>query len=126
MIVNYGRAENMTRNTIVLAISVLVAGLALPVGAADDHGHHAASGAKPTAAASAALTAGEVRNIDKAAGKLTIKHGPMPKFDMPAMTMAYRVKDKAMLEQLKAGDKISFDTDGAGGEITVLRQEKRK
>ena len=50
----------------------------------------------------------------------------MPKFDMPPMTMAYRVKDKAMLDQLKPGDKIKFDVDGVGGEFTVLRLEKVK
>ena len=116
----------MTRNSILVAVSILGAGLAFQAGAADSHSHHATSEAKPAAAASAALTGGEVRKIDKAAGKLTLKHGPMPKFDMPAMTMAYRVKDKAMLENLKPGDKIKFDTDGAGGEVTVLRLETGK
>ena len=67
-----------------------------------------------------------MRKIDKAAGKITIKHGPIPQFDMPAMTMVYRVKDKAMLDQLKPGDKIKFDADGVGGEFTVLRLEKVK
>jgi Cu/Ag efflux protein CusF len=79
------------------------------------------SEAKPVASASAALTDGEVRKIDAAAGKITIKHGAMPKFDMPPMTMVYRVKDKAMLDRLKPGDKVKFDVDSAGGEITVLR-----
>ena len=116
----------MTRNSILIAVSIFGAGLAFQAGAADDHSHHATSGAKPTAAAGAALTDGEVRKVDKAAGKITIKHGPMPKFDMPAMTMVYRVKDKAMLEHMKAGDKVKFDADSAGGEITVLRQEKVK
>ena len=67
-----------------------------------------------------------MRKVDKAAGKVTIKHGPMPKFDMPAMTMAYRVKDKAMLDNLQPGDKIKFDADGVGGEFTVLRLERVK
>ena len=116
----------MTRNSILVAVSIIGAALTLPAGANDGHMHHAMSGAKPAAAASAAWTAGEVRSIDKAAGKLTIKHGPMPKFDMPPMTMAYRVKDKAMLEHLKPGDKIKFDVDGAGGEFTVIRLEKEK
>jgi len=50
----------------------------------------------------------------------------MPKFDMPAMTMVYRVKDKAMLNNLEPGDKIKFDVDGVGGEFTVLRLERVK
>jgi Cu/Ag efflux protein CusF len=116
----------MTRNSILTAVSILGAGFAFQAGAADSHSHHATSEAKPIASASAAQTDGEVRKIDKAAGKITIKHGPMPKFDMPPMTMVYRMKDKAMLEQLKPGDKIKFDADGVGGEFTVLRLEKMK
>ncbi|HEY5293296.1 MAG TPA: copper-binding protein [Burkholderiales bacterium] len=116
----------MTRNPILIAVLLLGAGLAFQANADDSHSHHATNEAKPAAAASAALTEGEVRKVDRAAGKITIKHGPMPKFDMPPMTMAYRVKDKAMLDHLKPGDKIKFDADGVGGEFTVLRLEKVK
>ena len=116
----------MTRTAILIAVLFLGAALAAQASADDSHKHQARSEAKPDAGESAALIDGEVRKIDKAAGKLTIKHGPMPKFDMPAMTMAYRVKDKAMLDQLKPGDKIRFDADGVGGEFTVLRLEKLK
>ncbi len=116
----------MTRNSILIAVSIYGASFAFQASAADSHMHHASDEAKPAAAASAVMTDGEVRKIDLAAGKVTIKHGPMPKFDMPPMTMAYRVKDKAMLKQLKPGDKIKFDVDGTGGEFTVLRLEKVK
>jgi Cu(I)/Ag(I) efflux system periplasmic protein CusF len=116
----------MTRNSIVIAVSILGAALTFQAGADDSHAHYAKNEANPAAEANAALTEGEVRKVDKAAGKVTIKHGPMPKFDMPPMTMAYRVKDKAMLDQLKPGDKIRFDVDGIGGEFTVLRLEKVK
>ncbi|OGA34324.1 MAG: hypothetical protein A3G80_10360 [Betaproteobacteria bacterium RIFCSPLOWO2_12_FULL_62_13b] len=115
----------MTRYSSFIAVLMLGAGLAFQATADDKH--HPQTGTTPAAATSAAaLTEGEVRKIDKAAGKVTIKHGPMPKFDMPAMTMVYRVKDKAMLDQLKPGDKIKFDADGVGGEFTVLRLEKVK
>jgi Cu(I)/Ag(I) efflux system protein CusF len=115
----------MTRNSILIAALFLGTGLAFHADA-DVNMHLAKNEAKPAAPASAAWTEGEVRAIDKAAGKVTIKHGPMPKFDMPAMTMAYRVRDKAMLDHLKPGDKIRFDADGVGGEFTVLRLEKVK
>ena len=105
---------------------MLVAGVAFQASAEANQERAANSGAKSAAAANAALIDGEVRGIDKAAGTVTIKHGAMPKFDMPAMTMAYRVKDKAMLDRLKPGDKIKFDADGVGGEFTVLRLEKVK
>ena len=113
----------MTRISTGIAVLLLGAGLAFHAGADDSHNHHATNEAKPAAAASAGLTDGEVRKVDLAAGKVTIKHGPMPKLDMPAMTMAYRVKDKAMLDHLKPGDKIKFDVDGAGGVVTVLQPQ---
>lgn len=72
------------------------------------------------------LAHGEVRKVDKDAGKLTIKHGPIPSMDMPSMTMVYRVKDPAMLEQVKAGDKIKFDAEKIGGAYTVIRLEPVK
>ena len=105
-----------------LALALLVS-TAAPAQTTDHGAHHAAASAP---AAAADMTEGEVRKVDKAAGKVTIKHGAIPKFDMPPMTMAYRVKDKAMLERLKPGDKIKFDVDGVGGEFTVLRLEKVK
>ena len=117
----------MTRNSLWIASLLLGAGLAFQAGADDSRQHPAKSQAKPAAAAaSAALAAGEVRKVDKAKGEVTIKHGPMPKFDMPGMTMAYRVKDKAMLDELKPGDKVRFDVDGVGGAFTVTRLEKVK
>ena len=101
-------------------------GAALVFQATADDRHHPQTETAPVAAADSATTLaeGEVRKVDKAAGKITLKHGPMPKFDMPPMTMVYRVKDKAMLDGLKAGDKVKFDVDGVGGEFTVLRLEK--
>jgi len=45
---------------------------------------------------------------------------------MPPMTMAYRVKDRTLLDRVKPGDKIRFDVDGAGGEFTVSQIEKVK
>jgi Cu/Ag efflux protein CusF len=119
------KGTKMTHNSILIAVLFFGAGLAFQAGA-DVTMHLAKNEAKPAAPASTAWTEGEVRNIDKAAGKITIKHGSMPKFDMPPMTMAYRVKHKAMLDHLKPGDKIRFDADGVGGEFTVLRLEKVK
>lgn len=116
----------MSRNAIVFAVSILGAALAFQASAEDSHKQHGMNETVQAPAISAALTDGEVRKVDKAAGKVTIKHGAMPKFDMPPMTMAYRVKDKSMLDKVKPGDKIKFDVDGAGNEFTVLRLEKVK
>lgn len=84
---------------------------------------------KPSAKASkstAQMSEGEVRKIDKEAGKVTIKHGPLENLGMPAMTMAYRVKDTAMLDQVKIGDKINFVADKVNGAYTVMQLETAK
>lgn len=51
---------------------------------------------------------GEVRRIDKAAGKVTLRHGPLQGLDMPAMTMVFQARDQALLDRLKVGDRIRF------------------
>ncbi len=77
--------------------------------------------------AQSSLVDGEVRKVDAAAEKITLRHGPMKKFDMDdGMTMVFRVKDKAMLKQVKAGDKVRFDADKINGQFTVTRIEKAK
>ena len=74
-----------------------------------------------------ALTDGVVRKVDASANKITIKHGPMKKFDMEdGMTMVYAVKDPALLKSVKAGDKIKFDADHTNGQYIVTRIEKAK
>ena len=70
---------------------------------------------------SAALSDGEVRKVDKDAKKITIKHGPLSNLDMPAMTMVFQVADPAMLEQVKAGDKVKFEAEKVGGGYRITR-----
>lgn len=65
------------------------------------------------------LADAEVRKIDKEAGKITLKHGEIRNLDMPPMTMVFSVKDKAMLEQIKAGDKVKFKAVNEAGKFTV-------
>ena len=74
----------------------------------------------------AALTAGVVKKIDKEAGKLTIQHGPILNLKMPAMTMAFKVKDSAMIDQVKPGDQINFIVERLNGTVTVTRLELTK
>lgn len=73
-----------------------------------------------------ALSDGEVRRVDKEAKKLTIKHGPIPNLNMDGMTMVFQVKDPAMLDQVKAGDKVKFAADKIGGQYTVTKIETVK
>jgi Cu/Ag efflux protein CusF len=71
-----------------------------------------------------ALATGEVKSVDKGAGKITIKHGPLANLDMPSMTMVFRVKEPAMLDHVKAGDKVKFQAEKIGGAFTVTRIEQ--
>jgi Cu(I)/Ag(I) efflux system protein CusF len=84
----------------------------------DEHSsHHVA------AAASADMADGEVRKIDKDASKVTLKHGEIKSLDMPAMTMVFVVKDKAMLDSIKAGDKVRFRAVNDAGKYTVTEMQ---
>ena len=69
------------------------------------------------------VSSGEVTKVDKAGGKLTIRHGPLRNLDMPGMTMAFKVSDLAMLDQVKAGDKVNFVAENVHGTLTVVRIE---
>jgi len=66
----------------------------------------------------------EVRKIDAAQGRVTLKAGEVRKLDMPPMTMSYRVADRAMLDGLKVGDKVRVEIDKVDGQYTVTRLAK--
>jgi Cu/Ag efflux protein CusF len=74
----------------------------------------------------AQMVDGEVTKVDASAGKITIKHGPLEKFDMDSMTMVFRANDPGMLKQVKPGDKIKFEADKVNGQFTVMKIEKAK
>lgn len=109
----------MKTNIPALALAAL---LALPLFAhATSHSHnHAAADTQ------SALAEGEVRKVDKDAKKLTIRHGPIANLEMPPMTMVFQVQDPAMLDKVRAGDKIRFSADKVGGAYTVTQLEAAK
>jgi Cu(I)/Ag(I) efflux system protein CusF len=79
-------------------------------------------------AAVAQAASGEVKKIDEAAGKITLKHGPIKNLDMDedGMTMVFRVQDPAMLKQVKVGDKVQFEAERATAGITITKLQKDK
>ena len=83
-------------------------------------------GLPQAAMAQSAMTDGQVTKIDASAGKITLRHGPIKNLDMDSMTMVFRVKDPAMLKQVKVGDKVKFEADRVDGQITVIKIEKAK
>ena len=74
----------------------------------------------------AQLTEGEVRRVDREAKKITLKHGPIRDVDMPAMTMAFAVKDPAMLDRVKAGDQVRFRVEKIGETYTLTAIERAR
>ena len=121
------RSKTFFRATgIALLIS---AAAASPAWAASHQGGHRAHGdhGKPIAqAANGEMADGEVRKVDKEGGKLTLKHGDIKSLDMPPMTMVFVVKDKGMLDKLKAGDKIKFNAISDAGKLTVTEIQMAK
>lgn len=107
-------------------LATLLAMAAIPVWADKNHSHGNAAPAAAAGAADSAFAEGEVKKVDKAAGKVTIKHGPLTSLDMPAMTMVFRVKDPAMLDQVKTGDNIRFKADKVQGAYTVTEYQAAK
>jgi Cu(I)/Ag(I) efflux system periplasmic protein CusF len=103
--------------------AVLAGALLAPAAYAEDAHHKGGAGA---AQPGAALSDGEVRKVDKDAKKITIKHGPLQKLDMPPMTMVFQVKDPAMLDQVKVGDKIRFEAEKIGGAFRLTKIEPAK
>ena len=69
---------------------------------------------------------GEVRKVDKDASKITLRHAEIKQLDMPAMTMVFRVKDPALLDKVKAGDKVKFRAEGTGGAFTITEIDLAK
>lgn len=92
--------------------------------AAADHGEHAHM--QSHAATQMQMADGLVKKMDKAAGKVTLAHGPLVNLGMSAMTMAFPVKDAAWLDRLKEGDKIRFMADKLNGVITIIQIEAAK
>ena len=76
--------------------------------------------------AQGAMVQGEVKKIDAAAGKITLKHGPIKNLEMDAMTMVLRVNDPGMLKNLKVGDKVKFEAERASEGVTITKMQKSK
>ena len=78
------------------------------------------------ASASADMADGEVRKVDKENKKITLKHGVIKSLDMPGMTMVFGIKDAALLDNLKAGDKVKFKAEQTGTAIVVTEIQPAK
>ena len=77
-------------------------------------------------AASADMSEGEIRKVDMDNKKITLKHGEIKNLDMPGMTMVFQVKDPALLEKAKVGDKVRFKAEKSGGALVVTDMQPAK
>lgn len=84
---------------------------------------------KPAAAQSAAAAPGQVhkgegtvRAVDLQIGIVKLEHGPIASLNLPAMTMDFAVKDKALLKGVKPGQSVEIDIMREGpGEFLITR-----
>ena len=84
------------------------------------------SEASPNTNAATEMTEGEVRKLDLERGNIALKHGAIKNLDMPGMTMVFKAKDKAMLENLKPGDKVRFKASNEDSKFMVTEIEAAK
>lgn len=111
---------------LLLAVAVISAIPAFAFAAAAAPGEKGGAETAQVASSTGPVSEGEIKKVDKDAGKLTIKHGPLTNLDMPGMTMVFRVKDAAMLDQVKAGDKVKLTVEKVNGALTVTALEAAK
>jgi Cu(I)/Ag(I) efflux system periplasmic protein CusF len=114
--------EIFMKESIVSVGLVFALGTSLPFpsfSGGDHDSHH--SDTATNVSASTPMTLGEVKKVDRDAGKVTLKHGPIGNLEMPAMTMVFRVKETAVLDQLKEGDRIKFSADKINGAFTLIQ-----
>lgn len=77
-----------------------------------------------SAAAQTPMVAGEVTKIDKAGGRVTLKHGEITHLDMPPMTMVFRVADPKLIDSLAVGQQVRFAAERVNGQYTVTAISK--
>lgn len=118
------------KTTLATVLSILAASYSASGMAASEHdGHGAMAPAMKmqSQASDAQMVEGSIKKVDRAAGKVTIAHGPLLNLGMNMpMTMTFRVKDAAWLEQMKESDKIRFMADDINGVLTIVKFEPAK
>jgi Cu(I)/Ag(I) efflux system periplasmic protein CusF len=64
---------------------------------------------------------GVITRVDSTKSKVTIKHEPVRSINWGPMTMAFTVKDKAMLEKLNKDQKVDFEFVQEGKDYVVTK-----
>ena len=118
----------MKFKSLLTSVSLLAATSLWPLANAQTtNANPSATGAATSGAEQMAdMTDGEVRKVDKENRKITLKHGEIRNLQMPSMTMVFQVKDPAMLDSVKQGDKVMFKAEKAGGAMVVTEMHPAK
>ena len=109
-----------------IAVIALAAGLAACGQSADTQSKDqksvtTGSGAKSVDGKSSATHAatGTVKNVDPNSETVTLDHGAVPTLKWPAMTMGFKVRDKAVLDKLQPGKKVEFEFVQQGKDYVI-------
>ncbi|AKJ27140.1 copper-binding protein [Caldimonas brevitalea] len=108
--------NNKSLLALLAAVSLMASTAAFSVQPAASSGHTHATTASTT---TADLVEGEVRKVDTANKKLTLKHGEIKNLSMPGMTMVFQVKDPSLLDKVKVGDKVRFAAEKSNSAFVV-------
>ena len=97
-----------------MKLAALSIALALAAAAAHAQGgsqpaaHEPAACCETSAKAKAYQATGVIKKTDAAKSSVTVAHGPVKDLNWPAMTMAFKVIDKALLDKLAVDRKVEF------------------
>ena len=109
-----------------LALCAATAGTVWAANHHSAHGQHGQHGHQsPAPSVSSEWAEAEVRRVDKAAGKITLRHGEIKNLDMPPMTMVFEVAERSMLDQVKVGERIKFQADKSATGFVVTSIEAK-
>ncbi len=108
--------------THILVVAALAAASSTFAQTTDHSAHHVPAASE----AAAPTTDGEIRKVDTAQSKVTIKHGAIENLGMPGMTMVFKAADPKLLEKLNPGDKVKFHAEQVNGALTVTAIEAAK
>lgn len=116
----------MKLHTTLLILTAMLAGSAYASSHSATTADTGADKRASAVASSADMADGEIRKVDMDSKKITIKHGELKNLDMPGMTMVFQVKDPAMLNKVKAGDKVRFKAEKVGSAFVVTDIQSAK
>ncbi|MDR3175764.1 MAG: copper-binding protein [Desulfovibrio sp.] len=100
-----------------------------PAASHDHSGHGAGQGSHTAGRAESGkvyTATGVIEAVEPEAGRVTIRHAPVPELKWPAMSMGFAVESPDLLEGLAKGQAVRFDFRAAGGDYVVVDVEKTR